>query len=90
MFARVTENRGEQDFSSIHNILLIFLVKQQVACYLFDETTVILYYLLDYSSNIEIAVNAQTMHLGFIVILEHLFSTPENVLIKTYWKQVLI
>lgn len=90
MFARVTENKGEQDFSSIHNIIFIFLVKQQVTCYLFDKTTVTLYYLLDFSSNIEIAENAQTMYLGFIVIPEHLFSTPGNVLIKTYWKQVLI
>lgn len=49
-----------------------------------------LYHLLNYSSNIKTAVNDQSIHLGFIVVLEHLFSPPENVLIKTYWKQVLI
>lgn len=90
MFDNVVKNRGEQDFSSICNPIFIFLVAQQVALYLSDKTIVILYSLLNYSSNIEIALNVQTINLRFIVILEHLFSTPEKVFIKIYWKQVFI
>lgn len=90
MVDNVVKNRGEQDFSSICNPIFIFLVAQQVALYLSDKTAVILYCLLNYSSNIEIALNVHSINSGFIVILEHLFSKPEKVFIKIYRKQVSI
>lgn len=76
--------------SYIHNTIFTFPAKHQVAYYSFDVTTVFLKHLLNYSSNVKRPVNVQTIHFGFIVILEHLFNLPEKVLMKTYWKQALI